>query len=105
MNSLDGTFDLSDHKHDGTTISWEQHKFEHFPLISVLTFLTKMQSDVRTSEANVIDYLQKNINARDIKVTVFVLPIVMPKSTFVIKGDEYEADVFLLPSTILKILR
>ena len=94
MNSLEGTFDLSDHKHDGTTISWEQHKFEHFPLISVLTFLTKMQSDVRTSEANVIDYLQKNITASDLKFTG-VRTVVMPKSTFVTKGDEYEADVFL----------
>ena len=94
MNSLDGTFDLSDHKHDGTTISWEQHKFEHFPLISVLTFLTKMQSDVRTSEANVIDYLQKNITASDLKFTG-VRTVVMPKSTFVTKGGEYEADVFL----------
>ena len=93
MNSLDGTFDLSDHKHDGTTISWEQHKFEHFPLISVLTFLTKMQSDVRTSEANVIDYLQKNITASDLKFTG--VRTVMPKSTFVTKGGEYEADVFL----------
>ena len=94
MNSLDGTFDLSDHKHDGTTISWEQHKFEHFPLISVLTFLTKMQSDIRTSEANVIDYLQKNITASDLKFTG-VRTVVMPKSTFVTKGGEYEADVFL----------
>ncbi len=94
MNSLEGTFDLSDHKHDGTTISWEQHKFEHFPLISVLTFLTKMQSDVRTSEANVIDYLQKNITASDLKFTG-VRTVVMPKSTFVTKGGEYEADVFL----------
>ena len=94
MNSIEGTFDLSDHKHDGTTISWEQHKFEHFPLISVLTFLTKMQSDVRTSEANVIDYLQKNITASDLKFTG-VRTVVMPKSTFVTKGDEYEADVFL----------
>ena len=94
MNSLDGTFDLSDHKHDGSTISWEQHKFEHFPLISVLTFLTKMQSDVRTSEANVIDYLQKNITASDLKFTG-VRTVVMPKSTFVTKGGEYEADVFL----------
>jgi len=94
MNSLEGTFDLSDYKHDGTTISWEQHKFEHFPLISVLTFLTKMQSDVRTSEANVIDYLQKNITASDLKFTG-VRTVVMPKSTFVTKGDEYEADVFL----------
>jgi gliding motility-associated protein GldM len=32
-SSIDGTFDLSDHTHDGTTITWEQHKFEHFPLI------------------------------------------------------------------------
>ena len=94
MNSLDGTFDLSDHKHDGTNISWEQHKFEHFPLISVLTFLTKMQSDIRTSEANVIDYLQKNIIASDLKFTG-VRTVVMPKSTFVTKGDQYEADVFL----------
>ena len=94
INSIDGTFELSDHTHDGTTISWEQHKFEHFPLISVLTFLTKMQSDVRTSEANVIDYLQKNITASDLKFTG-VRTVVMPKSTFVTKGGEYEADVFL----------
>lgn len=94
INSINGTFDLSDHTHDGTTISWEQHKFEHFPLISVLTFLTKMQSDVRTSEANVIDYLQKNITASDLKFTG-VRTVVMPKSTFVTQGGEYEADVFL----------
>ena len=53
-----------------------------------------MQSDVRTSEANVIDYLQKNITASDLKFTG-VRTVVMPKSTFVTKGDEYEADVFL----------
>ena len=93
-SSIENTFDLSDHKHDGSTISWEQHKFEHFPLISVLTFLTKMQSDVRTTEANVIDYLQRNINAKDIKVTG-VKPIVIPKSTYVTQGDNYEAQVLL----------
>ena len=93
-SSIENTFDLSDHKYDGSTISWEQHKFEHFPLISVLTFLTKMQSDVRTTEANVIDYLQKNISARDIKVTG-VKPIVIPKSTYVTRGDNYEAQVLL----------
>ena len=93
-SSIENTFDLSDHKHDGSTISWEQHKFEHFPLISVLTFLTKMQSDVRTTEANVIDYLQRNINAKDIKVTG-VKPIVIAKSTYVTQGDNYEAQVLL----------
>ncbi len=53
-----------------------------------------MQSDIRTSEANVIDHLYTNINARDIKVTG-VMPIVIPKSTFVTQGDKYEAQVLL----------
>ena len=93
-DALDHTFDLSDHMHDGASMSWEQAKFEHYPLISVMTFLTGMQSDIRTSEANVIDFLQANINARDIKVTG-VMPIVIPKSTFVTQGDKYEAQVLL----------
>ena len=93
-SSLDNTFDFSDHEHDGATISWEQSKFEHYPLISVLTFLTKMQSDIRTSEANVIDYLQANIGKSDLKFTG-VRTVVMPKSTFVTQGGEYEAEVFL----------
>jgi gliding motility-associated protein GldM len=94
QNALDHTFDLGDHMHDGANITWEAAKFEHYPLISVMTFLTGMQSDIRTSEANVIDYLQANINARDIKVTG-VMPIVIPKSTFVTQGDKYEAQVLL----------
>jgi len=94
QNALSHTFDLSDQTHDGANVSWEAAKFEHYPLISVMTFLTGMQSDIRTSEANVIDYLQANINARDIKVTG-VKPIVIPKSTFVTQGDKYEAQVLL----------
>ncbi|MGB1090408.1 MAG: hypothetical protein ACPGYN_06660, partial [Schleiferiaceae bacterium] len=94
QDALDHTFDLSDHMHDGAKITWEAAKFEHYPLISVMTFLTGMQSDIRTSEANVIDHLYTNINARDIKVTG-VMPIVIPKSTFVTQGDKYEAQVLL----------
>jgi gliding motility-associated protein GldM len=94
QDALDHTFDLSDHMHDGASITWEAAKFEHYPLISVMTFLTGMQSDIRTSEANVIDHLYTNINARDIKVTG-VMPIVIPKSTFVTQGDKYEAQVLL----------
>jgi len=93
-SNLESTFDFSDVKYDGANISWEQSKFEHYPLISVLTFLTAMQSDIRTSEANVIDHLQKNIGRSDLKFTG-VRTVVMPKSTYVTQGGEYEADVFL----------
>jgi gliding motility-associated protein GldM len=94
ISALETTFDLSDRMNDGAKETWEKQKFEHYPLISVLTFLTSMQSDVRTSEANVIDHLQKNIGKSDLKFTG-VRTVVMPKSTFVTQGGEYEADVFL----------
>ena len=92
--AITNSFDLSDRMHDGAAESWEKSKFEHYPLISVMTFLTSMQSDIRTAEANVIGYLHENIDASDIKVTG-VRAVVMPKSTFVTQGDEYEAEIFL----------
>ena len=94
VSALKNSFDLSDRMEDGAAESWEQSKFEQYPLISVMTFLTSMQSDIRTAEANVIGFLHENIDASDIKVTG-VRAVVMPKSKFVTQGDEYEAEIFL----------
>ena len=77
-NSIDDRFDLSEKNIDGTVMKWENIKFEHYPLISVTNYLTKLQTDVRTTEADVIDYLQRNINAKDIKVTG-VKSVVIPR--------------------------
>jgi gliding motility-associated protein GldM len=79
---------------DGVPEAWEKNRFEHYPLIAVLTFLTNMQADVRNAEASTIDYLQANIGKADLKFTG-VKAVVMPKSNFVTQGDFYEAEVFL----------
>jgi gliding motility-associated protein GldM len=79
---------------EGVPEPWEKHKFEHYPLISVMTFLTGMQSDVTNAEAQVIDHLQENIGKADLKFTG-VKAMVLPKSTYITQGDFYEADVFL----------
>ena len=94
ITKINHTFDFSDHVHDGASVSWESSKFEHYPLISVITSLTMMQSNVRTTESDLINALEKAITADDIKVTG-VKPIVIPKSTFVTQGDKYEAQVLL----------
>lgn len=60
VSALKNSFDLSDRMEDGAAESWEESKFEQYPLISVMTFLTSMQSDIRTAEANVIGFLQKH---------------------------------------------
>ena len=46
----------------GIRPSWENSKFEGYPLIAVITLMSKMQSDVRNSEDDVINYLYKKID-------------------------------------------
>jgi gliding motility-associated protein GldM len=91
---LDKTFAFEDQVSDGTAKSWVITQFKDVPLIAVMTYLTAIQGDIRSSESNVIGYLQENINAKDIKITG-VKPMVIPKSTFVTQGDNYEAQVLL----------
>ncbi len=90
------TFDTGKQKvgEDGVEVDWENANFEHFPLAAILPFLTDIQAKVRNTESDVISLLQKNIGASDLTFTG-IRPIVMPKSTYVTQGDEYEAQVFV----------
>lgn len=95
QESLTKIFNTSDFKNEeGVTEPWEKHKFEHYPLIAVTTFITGMQADVRNAEANTIDHLRDNIGKTDLKFTG-IRPVVMPKSNYITQGETFEADIFL----------
>jgi len=81
-------------KKDDAGRTWEQENFEYLPLIGVITLMTKMQSDVRNAESDVLNYLYKNIDAQSFKFNV-LQPVVIPKSRTIIQGSPYEAEVFL----------
>ncbi len=75
-------------------VSWEKANFEHYPLMAILTFLTKMQSDVRAAESDVISYLQRNIEARDVKVNRLDATAIVP-SSYIFTGDTFRAEIFI----------
>jgi gliding motility-associated protein GldM len=86
--------DLHLHAKKGVTPTWESTYFEHLPLASVITILSKMQGDVRNVEAEMLNYLLGQIDAGDFKVNV-ITPVVIPNSNYVFTGQEYRARVFL----------
>ncbi|MGD1981424.1 MAG: gliding motility protein GldM [Flavobacteriales bacterium] len=94
VSTLDERFQYNSIVSDGVKKSWGEHSFKDVPLIAVMTYLTALQSDVRTSENIILRWIQAQPNADDIKVTG-VKPVVIPKSTFVTQGDKYEAQVLL----------
>jgi len=74
--------------------SWEIAYFDMLPLASVITILSKMQGDVRNVEAEMLNYLLDQVDARDFRVNVLE-PVVLPNSNHVFKGQEYRAQVFI----------
>jgi gliding motility-associated protein GldM len=79
---------------EGIRPSWENSKFEGYPLIAVITLMSKMQSDIRNSESDAINYLYSQITAKDYKFNK-LKAVVIPKSSYILQGETYEAKVFI----------
>jgi gliding motility-associated protein GldM len=79
---------------DGTFRSWEVAQFESVPLISAIALLSKRQLDIVNCENEALTYLRNQINAADFKLKDIDV-IIKPVSNYVIKGTEYNAEIFL----------
>ena len=76
-------------------LTWEQDNFEYLPLIGVITLMTKMQSDVRNAESDVLNYLYSNIDAQSYKFNGLQAVVIPTTSKTVVLGTPYEANVLL----------
>jgi gliding motility-associated protein GldM len=79
---------------------WETLNFQALPLVAVITILSKMQVDVRNAETDVLNFLFEQIDARSFKFNK-VASIVTTGSTYVMQGNEYEAQVFITATDTL----
>jgi len=77
--------------------SWSKKYLEHTPLAGVATLLTKIQSDAKTLESQVVDKLSQGREQEiDIKE---LIPVVKTESNVVMIGQEFKAEIFLAART------
>jgi hypothetical protein len=67
-------------------------KINHWP--PFLTLLSKLQIDVKNSEANLINYLYGQIDAGSFKFNKLGAQVIA-NSAIILQGEEYVAEVFL----------
>lgn len=79
---------------DGVKVSWEEQKFEHLPLAASMALMSKLQSDVRNTQADMTQYLLNKVDEKSFKFTS-VAPLVMPTSKYVLRGNKYYAEVMM----------
>jgi gliding motility-associated protein GldM len=95
---IEKTLDTSDPPPvEGKVEKWENEHFEHLPLIAVVTVLSGLQNNVRNAETEILNYLYSQIDAGSFKFNKLEA-VVIPKSDYVIKGNTYEAKVFIAAS-------
>jgi gliding motility-associated protein GldM len=78
----------------GKQKNWEQTLFEQMPVSAAVTLLTKLQSDVRAVEGDVLAELLSNIGADDYRVNSLEAYVV-PESKFVMQGSSFSGRVIL----------
>ena len=94
ITSINETCNYDDKKVKGKKQLWEYYNFYDMPSVGALTLLSKMQSDVRNTEADIINMLRENIDANSLKFTS-AEGIQIPQSNFVLRGDSFRAQIFI----------
>lgn len=96
IHSLETNLDTSDppKTEDGQKKSWEVKHFSNMPLAAVFPLLTKIQLDIRNSEAEMVQYLFNQISAGSIPFNKLEATVI-PNTSYVLQGNPYKADVFI----------
>ncbi len=74
--------------------TWESKMFESMPVQAAITILTKYQSDIRSAEAETVQFLKSRTDFDDFRVNK-VQAFVVPNSRYIIQGGRYSADIIL----------
>lgn len=74
--------------------NWQECMFENMPVAAATTLLTKLQSDVRYAEGEVLHSLINNIDVKDVRVNS-LNAYVIPNSQTIIQGGRFSARIIM----------
>lgn len=78
-------------------LSWEEKNFYHVILLADIAILNKIIGEIQTTEFDAVSELFKRIGATDYKFNALEAKV-FPKTTYVLLGQDYEADIFIAAS-------
>ena len=76
--------------------SWSHMNFDRMPVQAVVPMINKYINDVKSTEAAVLNYLAAKVGMgkEEVVISDFMV-IAAPEKSYVIKGDPYNANIFL----------
>jgi gliding motility-associated protein GldM len=83
---------------DGNPITWEILNFYHNPIAGVITNLSKIQSDVKNVESELVSQFAGASGKVSVKFSQLAARVVAP-SSYIQAGQPYQADIFIAASS------
>lgn len=74
--------------------NWQEYMFENMPVAAAVTLLSKLQSDIRYAEGEVLHSLLSNIDMKDIRVNK-LSAFVVPEKTTLYPGERFTANIVM----------
>lgn len=78
----------------GQSLNWQMYNFYHTVLAADMVVLNKIKSEIENCEYDMVNNLYSAISADDFKFDKVVAKVI-PRSTYIIQGGSYEADVIV----------
>lgn len=93
--SADRMFNFEDRKDaSGTMNNWSSMNFYHVPVVAGITTLSKIQTDIRTMESELVGRMMGSVEQESFKFNTLAA-IIKPQSSYVTSGGTYRANIFL----------
>ncbi|GGD86272.1 gliding motility protein GldM [Planktosalinus lacus] len=94
-SDINDKFDTApEDRRDGVKVDWLKYHYEGFPMIASLTKLTQMQSDVKTTNTEVLSTLLEGQLQSDVSLDNYEA-IVVPEKTAFFSGENFKGRVIL----------
>lgn len=93
--SADRMFNFEDRRDaSGTMNNWSSMNFYHVPVVAGITTLSKIQTDIRTMESELVSRMMSGVESKTFKFNTLEA-IIKPQSSYVTAGGTYRASIFL----------
>ncbi|MHB1147675.1 MAG: type IX secretion system motor protein PorM/GldM [Lutibacter sp.] len=92
--NIKNRFDTSDQDTEDGKQGWVQNRYEGFPLISTVTNLTSMQTDIRTTQSEIFGNLLGGQLESDVSMSNYKTILIPEKSAF-FQGENFKGKIVL----------
>lgn len=92
--NIKNRFDTSDQDTEDGKQGWMQNRYEGFPLISTVTNLTSMQTDIRTTQSEIFGNLLGGQLESDVSMSNYKTILIPEKSAF-FQGENFKGKIVL----------